>query len=101
MVSRRQLLLGAAGLAGGSALVGGGGAVAAEAYKRGFAEAKARGEIQVATATLPWSGKHQGGIEAPAQAHTKFIALDLKPDVTRDDMLRWMLLLTETSQQSL
>lgn len=95
MVSRRQLLLGAAGLAGGSALVGGGGAVAAEAYKRGFAEAKARGEIQVATATLPWSGKHQGGIEAPAQAHTKFIALDLKPDVTRDDMLRWMLLLTE------
>jgi len=95
MVSRRQLLLGAAGLAGGSALAGGGGALAAEAYKRGFAEAEAKGEIKVATATLPWSGKHQGGVEAPAQAHTNFIALNLKPGITRDDMLRWMLLLTE------
>ena len=95
MVSRRQLLLGAAGLAGGSALAGGGGALAAEAYKRGFAEAEAKGEIKVAKATLPWSGKHQGGVEAPAQAHTNFIALNLKPGITRDDMLRWMLLLTE------
>jgi dye decolorizing peroxidase len=95
MVSRRQLLLGAAGLAGGSALAGGGGALAAEAYKRGFAEAEAAGQIRVAKATLPWSGKHQGGVEAPAQAHTNFIALDLKPNITRDDMLRWMLLLTE------
>jgi dye decolorizing peroxidase len=95
MVSRRQLLLGAAGLAGGSALAGGGGALAAEAYKRGFAEAEAKGEIKVAKATLPWSGKHQGGVEAPAQAHTNFIALNLKPAITRDDMLRWMLLLTE------
>jgi dye decolorizing peroxidase len=95
MVSRRQLLLGAAGLAGGSALAGGGGALAAEAYKRGFAEAEAAGQIRVAKATLPWSGKHQGGVEAPAQAHTNFIALDLKAGITRDDMLRWMLLLTE------
>lgn len=95
MVSRRQLLLGAAGFAGGSALAGGGGALAAEAYKRGFAEAEAKGEIKVAKATLPWSGKHQGGVEAPAQAHTNFIALNLKPGITRDDMLRWMLLLTE------
>jgi dye decolorizing peroxidase len=95
MVSRRQLLLGAAGLAGGSALAGGGGAIAAEAYKRGFAEAEAAGQIRVAKATLPWSGKHQGGVEAPAQAHANFVALDLKSGITRDDMLRWMLLLTE------
>ena len=95
MVSRRQLLLGAAGLAGGSALVGGGGALAAEAYKRGFAEAEALGQIKVAKATLPWAGKHQSGVEAPAQAHTNFIAFELKPGITRDDMLRWMLLLTE------
>lgn len=95
MVSRRQLLLGASGLAAGTALAGGGGALAAEAYKRGFAEAEAKGLIKVARATLPWSGKHQGGVEAPAQAHTNFIALNLKSEVTRDDMLRWMLLLTE------
>lgn len=95
MVSRRQLLLGAAGLAGGSALAGGGGAIAAEAYKRGFAEAEAAGQIRVAKATLPWSGKHQGGVEAPAQAHANFVALDLKSGITSDDMLRWMLLLTE------
>jgi dye decolorizing peroxidase len=88
-------LLGAAGLAGGSTLAGGGGALAAEAYKRGFAEAEAAGQIRVAKATLPWSGKHQGGVEAPAQAHTNFIALNLKRSITRDDMLRWMLLLTE------
>ena len=95
MVSRRQLLLGAAGLAGGSTLAGGGGAIAAEAYKRGFAEAQATGEMRVAKATLPWSGRHQGGVEAPAQAHTNFIAFNLKTGITRDDMLRWMLLLTE------
>jgi dye decolorizing peroxidase len=95
MVSRRQLLLGAAGLAGGSALAGGGGAIAAEAYKRGFAEAEAAGQIRVAKASLPWSGKHQAGIESPSQAHTKFVALDLKAEITSDDMLRWMLLLTE------
>jgi dye decolorizing peroxidase len=88
-------LLGAAGLAGGSTLAGGGGALAAEAYKRGFAEAEAARQIRVAKATLPWSGKHQGGVEAPAQAHTNFIALNLKRSITRDDMLRWMLLLTE------
>lgn len=95
MVSRRQLLLGAAGLAGGSVAVGGGGAVAAEAYKRGFAEAEKAGHFRVAKATLPWSGKHQGGVEAPAQAHGNFVALNLKSKITRDDMLRWMLLLTE------
>ncbi|MFM6940202.1 MAG: Dyp-type peroxidase [Rhodoluna sp.] len=95
MVSRRQLLLGAAGIAGGSGLAGSGGALAAEAYKWGFAEAEALGQIKVAKATLPWAGKHQGGVEAPAQAHTNFIAFDLKNGITRDDMLRWMLLLTE------
>ena len=95
MVSRRQILLGVAGMAGGAAVLGGGGAIAAEAYKRGFAEAEAAGHIRVAKATLPWSGKHQAGIESPSQAHTKFVALDLKPQVTSDDMLRWMLLLTE------
>jgi dye decolorizing peroxidase len=95
MLSRRQLLLGAAGLTSGSALAVGGGAIAAEAYKRGFAEAEAAGQMRVAKATLPWAGKHQGGIEAPAQAHTNFVALDLKRGVTGDDMTRWMLLLTE------
>jgi dye decolorizing peroxidase len=95
MLSRRQLLLGTAGLTGGSALTIGGGAIAAEAYKRGFAEAEAAGQMRVARASLPWAGKHQGGIEAPPQAHTNFVALDLKHGVTGDDMLRWMLLLTE------
>lgn len=95
MVSRRQLLLGAAGLAGGSAIAGGAGAVAAEAYKRGFEAAEASGELKVGKARVPWSGKHQSGIETPAQAHAHFIALDLHPNITSDDMLRWMLLLTE------
>lgn len=95
MVSRRQLLLGAAGLAGGSAVAAGSGALAAQAYKNGFAEAEALGHLTVARSKRPWSGEHQGGIESPAQSHAKFIALTLKSGITREDMLRWMLLLTE------
>lgn len=96
MVSRRQVLLGSiATVAGASAVVAGSGAAAAEAYKRGFAEARLAGETKVAKTAAKWAGKHQAGIESRPQAHVNFIAFDLHEGITRDDMLRWMVLLTD------
>ena len=96
MITRRQALLGSLASAGAvGALTAVTGAAAAEAYKEGFADAESIASTAVAKNQARWSGKHQGGIEAPAQAHSNFIAYDVNPNTTKDDMLRWMVLLTD------
>lgn len=96
VISRRQVLIGSLATAGAAgALTAVTGVAAAEAYKQGFADAEQIANTAVAKNQARWSGKHQGGIEAPAQAHANFIAFDIKPGTTKDDMLRWMVLLTD------
>jgi dye decolorizing peroxidase len=96
MLSRRQILLGSLATAGGAGVfAAASGAAAAEAYKQGFQDAKLELETWVGSNSAKWAGKHQAGIESPAQAHTNFIAFDLQSRVTKDDMLRWMVLLTD------
>ncbi|MEN9970219.1 MAG: hypothetical protein RLZZ229_427 [Actinomycetota bacterium] len=96
MLTRRQILLGSLATAGGTAgVAAASGAAVAESYKRGFAEAAKLGETKVAKASTKWTGAHQAGIEQRAQSHTNFVALDLKSGITKDDMLRWMVLLTD------
>ena len=96
MLTRRQILLGSLATAGGTAgVAAASGAAVAESYKRGFAEAVTLSETKVAKASTKWTGAHQAGIEQRAQSHTNFVAFDLKTGITKDDMLRWMVLLTD------
>jgi dye decolorizing peroxidase len=96
LISRRQAILGTLATAGAAgALTAVTGVAAAEAYKQGFAEAEELATTALVKNQARWSGKHQGGIEAPAQAHANFIAYDINPGTTKDDMLRWMVLLTD------
>ena len=96
MISRRQALIGALSATGAAgALTAVTGVAAAEAYKQGFTEAEQIAQTAVVKNQARWSGKHQGGIEAPAQAHANFIAYDIAEGITKDDMLRWMVLLTD------
>ncbi|MEY4321890.1 MAG: hypothetical protein RL167_618, partial [Actinomycetota bacterium] len=96
MISRRQALIGALSATGAAgALTAVTGVAAAEAYKQGFTEAEQIAQTAVVKNQARWSGKHQGGIEAPAQAHANFIAYDIADGITKDDMLRWMVLLTD------
>lgn len=96
MISRRQALIGALSATGAAgALTAVTGVAAAEAYKQGFNEAEQIAQTAVVKNQARWSGKHQGGIEAPAQAHSNFIAYDIAEGITKDDMLRWMVLLTD------
>jgi dye decolorizing peroxidase len=95
LITRRQILIGTLATAGVGGAVTVSGAVAAEAYRKGFAEASVAAQTKLAKSSIPWAGKHQAGIEGRPQAHTNFIALDLKPDIKKDDMLRWMVLLTD------
>lgn len=96
MISRRQALIGALSATGAAgALTAVTGVAAAEAYKQGFTEAQEIGQTAVVKNQARWSGKHQGGIETPAQAHANFIAFDVNDGTTKDDMLRWMVLLTD------
>jgi dye decolorizing peroxidase len=96
LISRRQALIGALSATGAAgALTAVTGVAAAEAYKQGFTEAEQIAQTAVVKNQARWSGKHQGGIEAPAQAHANFIAYDIADGITKDDMLRWMVLLTD------
>ena len=96
MISRRQILLGGLATAGATGgILAAGGAAAAQAYKDGFAAAELKAQTRVAKLKSNFNGKHQAGIEQRAQAHANFIGLDLKPGITRDDVLRWMVLLTD------
>lgn len=96
MLTRRQILLGTVAGAGlGAAGLSASGAAVVEAYKRGLADAtKTNG--QVANKTTDWNGQHQSGISSKPQAHTNFIALDIREAISKDDMLRWMVLVTDS-----
>jgi dye decolorizing peroxidase len=47
------------------------------------------------SATIPFHGGHQAGIETPAQGFATFIALDLRADTDRGAVLRLLQLLTD------
>lgn len=96
MLTRRQILVGSLATAGAtSAVLATGGIAVAEAYKNGYAEAIRLNETALAKRKTIWSGVHQAGIESKPQAHTNFVAFDLLTGITADDMLRWMVLLTD------
>lgn len=92
MLTRRQVILGS--LAGAGAVAATGTAAVAE-YKRGFSDAIAQNETAVARRKSAWSGEHQAGVESKAQSHSNFVSFDMLPNTTKDDMLRWMVLLTD------
>lgn len=86
-ISRRQLLGGAAlGLGGAAVGVGATSAVAASTA----APAPAQGRE-----TEPFFGRHQSGIQTPAQAYAAFAAYDLGSDATRETVGRLMRLLSD------
>jgi dye decolorizing peroxidase len=96
MLTRRQIIVGSLATAGAtSAVLATGGIAVAEAYKSGYAEAIKLNETSLAKRKTVWSGAHQAGIESKPQAHTNFVAFDLLTGITTDDMLRWMVLLTD------
>ncbi|GAA3605659.1 Dyp-type peroxidase [Kineosporia mesophila] len=92
-MSRRRLLLG-----GGATLAGGSlaGAAATLALSEpgpdtaSVVTAEAKG-AQV----VPFYGNHQAGIATGAQAHARFLALDLKPGADRSHVQRLLRLLTD------
>ncbi|WP_296630931.1 Dyp-type peroxidase [Rhodoluna sp.] len=95
MLTRRQILFGSIATVGAGATSIISGADAANAYREGFAAAQKLAGSKLAKSKLTWHGKHQAGIESRAQAHTNFVALNILPNITADDMLRWMVLLTD------
>ena len=96
MLTRRQIILGSLATAGAAGTVAtASGAAVADAYKRGYTEAALANETALAKRKTNWAGKHQAGIESKAQAHSNFLAFELLPGVSSDDMLRWMVLLTD------
>lgn len=90
-LSRRGVLLGgavAAGIGGAAVAVGVDSAVRKPAPQATTSSINGH-------STVPFYGRHQAGIETPPQAHSSFIALDLKPEVDRDGLRRWMRILTD------
>ncbi|MFC7448165.1 Dyp-type peroxidase [Rhodococcus daqingensis] len=77
-LSRRRLLGTGAVAVGGAALGWGAGA------------ALTGREAQAAMPVVPFHGEHQAGIATTPQAHTTFVALDLKPEVDRSTLVRLM-----------
>lgn len=93
-VSRRRLFaVGGGGVLAGAAAVGLGAGVA-----RGdlalFSPAAAPA-VDPATELIPFHGEHQAGVATPAQAHIRFAAFDLRPDVGRDGVAKLLRLLTD------
>ncbi|MFF2273017.1 Dyp-type peroxidase [Agromyces sp. NPDC058136] len=104
--SRRQLLFGGAAAAGagaatvlGAQAVGGALAVggAPDAAVAGEAERAARLALETAVgeATVPFHGARQAGIETPPQACTRFLALDLLPEVDAAALRRMLRVLSD------
>ncbi|MFC4335967.1 Dyp-type peroxidase [Salininema proteolyticum] len=88
-ISRRGLIAaGAFGVAGGAALGVGGTALALDAERPDSGP-------EVGTATVPFYGEHQAGVETPPPAHGLFFALDLKKGTDADRFARIMRLLTD------
>ena len=89
MVSRRGFLAsGAAAAAAGAVGAVAGASAAGVAAEQNLETFAANREAQ-------FFGPHQSGIELDIQAVTNMVALDLKDSVTKEDMLRWMRLLTD------
>lgn len=95
MLTRRQILLGSVATAGAGTVAAVSGAVAAEEYRRGFAAAELASQTKLASSKSAWTGAHQAGVESAPQAHSNFIAFDIKSGITKSDMLRWMVILTD------
>ncbi|MCE0534057.1 Dyp-type peroxidase [Kineosporia rhizophila] len=93
-LSRRRLLLG-----GGATLAGGGlaGAAAGLAWSNTTASPAMQtvAEQTKGTEQIAFYGAHQPGIEDPAQAHARFLSLDLKPGADADHVRRLLRLLTD------
>lgn len=91
-LSRRGLLgglaLGAGGLAVGAAT---GYAVASPPAQ----EPMPASGSSLGSAVVPCHGIHQAGLDTPMAANATFVALDLKPDVDREALVRLMRLLTD------
>ena len=89
MVSRRGFLAsGAAAAAAGAVGAVAGASAAGVAAEQNLETFAAYREAQ-------FFGPHQSGIELDIQAVTNMVALDIKDSVTKEDMLRWMRLLTD------
>ncbi len=93
-LSRRRLLLG-----GGATLASGGlaGAAAGLALAGNDSPAAAQTTVEQTkgTESVAFYGVHQPGIEEPAQAHVRFLALDLKPGADVEHVRRLLRLLTD------
>ena len=89
MVSRRGFLASGAAAAAAGAV----GAVAGASAAGVAAEQNL--EIFAANREAQFFGPHQSGIELDIQAVTNMVTLDIKDSVTKEDMLRWMRLLTD------
>lgn len=91
--TRRQFLVGGA--------VAGVGAAAAIGIDYGIGQASASApapqtsDAPNGSAVIAFYGDHQAGIATDAQAYGTFVALDLRPDVTRDSLRRLMKILTD------
>jgi dye decolorizing peroxidase len=86
-ISRRRLLQGGAVLAGGATL---GAAVAVAATSDEPTAAAVTGG-----GTTAFRGEHQAGVTTPQQAHTWFVALDLREAATTDSLARLLRIWTD------
>ena len=94
-VSRRALL-GGFTLGGVAALTGTAGPIAALGRGQDSAGTTDPGQVAALGPVVePFRGPHQAGISTPMQASASFVALDLRPDVDRDALVRMMVLLTD------
>lgn len=97
-VSRRRLLLGgAAGLGAAGLGAAGGFALGAQAHPPHQPEVPTT--TAAGTATVPFHGVHQAGIEVQPQAHSSYLAFDLAPGVDRDGIRRMLRLITSDAER--
>lgn len=92
--SRRQFLLGGA-VAGLGAAATIGGTYAITNNRDSGESVPAEVPVMNGSRTVPFYGAHQAGIDTPAQAHSTFLALDLRPEVDRGRLRALMQLLTD------
>jgi dye decolorizing peroxidase len=88
-LSRRRLLAGGA-IAGAGAAA----AVTVDLSASGATLSQQDEELN-GEATIPFHGPHQAGIEMVPQAHQNLVALQLREEVTKDDLVRLLRILTD------
>lgn len=89
----RRVFLGMAGVGAGAFVAGtatGAGVVGSNLNPAGLSS-----DSHVGSATVPFYGKHQAGIETPFQSHGVFLGFNLKHDAIIDSAIRMMKLLTD------